>query len=112
MTALRRNILYAKELKRIISVLKIKYKPEKIILFGSFAQGNAQKDSDIDLMIIKETRQNPWKRQDTVERLVTRKVPVDLLVYTPRELKNRIDLGDTFTREVFTKGKLVYEKSS
>jgi predicted nucleotidyltransferase len=107
MTALSRNILYGKELKRIISVLKIKYKPEKIILFGSFANGKAGKDSDIDLMIIKETRQNPWDRQKTVEKLIIRKVPVDLLVYTPEELKGRIGLGDSFAKEILAKGKLV-----
>jgi predicted nucleotidyltransferase len=111
MTALRRNILYERELKRIISLLKIKYKPEKIILFGSFAGGRATKDSDIDLMIIKETRQGPWERQKMVEKLVTRNVPVDLLVYTPREFRDRVNLGDAFAKEVLAKGKLVYEKA-
>ncbi len=112
MTAVKRNNLYEAELKKIVSVLKLKYKPERIILFGSFARGKAEKDSDIDLMIIKKTSQNPWVRQRIVEKLVRRNVPVDLLVYTPQEFQNRVDLGDTFAREVLAKGRLVYEKAS
>ena len=43
----------AKIIKSITRKLKEKYKAEKIILFGSYAEGNSRKDSDIDLLIIK-----------------------------------------------------------
>jgi len=49
-----------KEIKKITKQIVEKYKPEKIIIFGSFAWGKPSKDSDVDLFIIKNTK-NPFK---------------------------------------------------
>ena len=47
----------------IISGLKANYSPEKIILFGSYSDGTFTKNSDIDLLIIKQTDKHPiWRR--------------------------------------------------
>lgn len=50
------------ELDRIVGVIKKEYKPDKIILFGSLAQGNVHEWSDIDLLIVKETEKRPVDR--------------------------------------------------
>ncbi|MCK4781855.1 nucleotidyltransferase domain-containing protein [Candidatus Parcubacteria bacterium] len=100
-----------KEIKRITGRIVEKYKPEKIILFGSFAYGNPTKDSDADLFIIKKTKQLKTKRILKVDRmLLDRNIPLDILVYTPQEVKNRILLGDFFIRNIIQKGKILYVK--
>jgi len=51
-----------KELGRLVNVIAHDYAPEKIILFGSLANGKIHSGSDIDLIIIKSTKQDPWER--------------------------------------------------
>lgn len=87
------------------------YKPEKVILFGSLARGKVSKDSDIDLLIIKNShKKRPFRVKDvfTAIRGMERRYPLDAIVYTPSELERRVFLGDYFITRVLTEGKVVY----
>ena len=87
------------------------YSPQKVILFGSYAYGQPDENSDIDLLIIKETRKRPIERWMEVKRLVrdrNRTVSISPLVYTPRELEERLAIKDFFIQEVLEKGKVLY----
>ncbi len=102
-------ILKEKKIKKIVKIISKHYKPEKIILFGSFAWGKPNKDSDVDIFIIKNTKENRFKRQLKVRRLIKGEIPADILVYTPKEVKKRIELGDFFIEEILKKGKVLYD---
>lgn len=97
-----------KELKRIVKVIIKNYSPEKIILFGSLADGNIHEWSDIDLIIIKFTDEDPWERTVRVDRLIEHTAPVDILVYTPKEIRQRLAMNDYFVKEFSEKGKVLY----
>ena len=87
------------------------YSPQKVILFGSHAYGQPDENSDIDLLIIKETKKRPIERWMEVKRLVrdrNRTVSISPLVYTPRELEERLAIKDFFIQEVLEKGKVLY----
>lgn len=100
-----------KEIKKIVSQIAKGYKPEKVILFGSFAYGKPDKGSDVDLLVIKNTEESKKKRLLGVEKmLLDRIMPLDILVYTPKEIENRLSLGDFFIEDIVKKGKLVYAK--
>ena len=100
-----------KKIKKIVDQIKKKYKPEKVILFGSFAYGKPNKDSDVDLFIVKKTKETRIKRHLKVDRmLLDRDIPLDILVYTPQEIKKRISLGDFFIKNIIQKGKILYAK--
>lgn len=87
------------------------YQPERIILFGSHAWGRPRRDSDIDLFVIKKTRSPRIERSVAVQSLLWgSRMPIDVLVYTPAEVKNRIAKGDFFVKNVMTKGTTVYKK--
>lgn len=102
---------YKKEIDKIVKQLQNKYKPEKIILFGSFARGKPKKDSDLDLFIVKKTRKNTLERILEVDKILfNRNLPLDILVYTPRQIKERLTLGDFFVEDILNKGKILYEK--
>lgn len=91
--------------QRLISA----YDPERIILFGSHAAGGAQAGSDIDLLIVKETNLRPIDRRVEVERLLAdRQVPLDVLVYTPRELWDLYAAGSPFMEGVIETGRVLY----
>jgi predicted nucleotidyltransferase len=89
------------------------YHPRQIILFGSVAYGEPGRDSDIDLLIVKETSETPLARRVYVRRLISnpqRHIPVSPLVLTPEELTQRLALGDPFYHEILSRGKVLYEQ--
>ena len=87
------------------------YKPEKIILFGSYAYGNPCVDSDVDLLVVLPFDGQPiYKSMEMLETLHPM-IPLDLIVRTPEQLASRLALHDFFLQEVIQKGKVIYEAS-
>jgi predicted nucleotidyltransferase len=85
--------------------------PEKIILFGSHAYGNPTDDSDVDFFVVMESDQRIRERaMELSEILYPRPFPVDILTRTPAELRERLEIGDCFFKEIITKGKVLYER--
>jgi len=100
---------FEKEIQNITYQIIEKYKPEKIILFGSAAQGERNLDSDVDFLIIK--KETPFYGADRIRelsRIIDRKIPVDLLIYRPEEFENRLKLGDPFLKSILKEGKVLY----
>ncbi|MCX6377242.1 MAG: nucleotidyltransferase domain-containing protein [Armatimonadetes bacterium] len=98
-------------IRRIVRRIAEEYAPERVILFGSYASGSPGPDSDIDLLIIKDTPERFIDRWTTVRKIVSdpkRKVPVDTIVLTPEELSQRLRIGDQFIAEIVEKGKVLY----
>lgn len=86
------------------------YNPEKIILFGSYAWGKPNEDSDYDLLIIKDTKENFYNRiPEARKRLYGIKKAFDILVLTPQEVKDRLRKRDFFIEDIINKGKVLYE---
>lgn len=98
-------------IEKIIQKLLISYVPQKVILFGSYAYGTPRPDSDIDLLIIKETSERFIDRWVTVRRVLSdpkHRVPLETLVLTPQEVANRLSSGDQFLKEIVEKGEILY----
>lgn len=96
---------------KIVRQLIDAYRPEKIILFGSYAYGEPHKDSDIDLLIIKKTSRPFIDRLVQVRKILTdpnRSVPLETIVLTPEELNARLRIGDQFIQEIVTRGEVLY----
>lgn len=99
-----------KSIRNITNNLVKEFKPEKIILFGSYAWGKPKKDSDVDLLIIKNSRKPYWKLAYEVNKiLLWREVAVDALVYSSDKLKKRIEMEDPFVTKIMKKGVVLYE---
>ena len=103
---------YIKELKnKIIPVLK-RYDVVRAAVFGSFVRGEMKKNSDIDLLIIKETSKPFHKRWMEVCDMVhgiLGATPFSPFVITSKELKRRLARGDHFFKEILSKGEVLYE---
>ena len=87
------------------------YAPQKVVLFGSHVYGRPHSDSDIDLLIIKDTSERFIDRWSTVQGLLTglhNSVPVETLVLTPDEVSARLRKGDQFIAEILQKGRTLY----
>jgi predicted nucleotidyltransferase len=82
---------------------------DKIILFGSYAFGDPTPHSDVDLLIIKDTDLSPAERSIEVSRLLNpRPFPVDILVYTNKEIQKRLDDHDLFIQGIMKDGIVLY----
>lgn len=97
-------------IERIVSALK----PEKIILFGSYAHGNPTHDSDVDLLIIMETNGKYKEKYRAASMLLyPRQFPVDIIIKTPKEVEDAFKGGKNnsfFIREILKKGKVLYDR--
>src|SRR5438067_513691 len=84
--------------------------PERVILFGSYAYGRPNVDSDVDLLVIMETHAAPAERFLAVSRLVRpRPFPLDVIVKTPAEIQVAAADGDPFLAEILQRGQTLYE---
>ena len=100
-------------LEAVVQRIADRYTPDRIVLFGSHARGNASPGSDIDLLIVKDTDRRPVDRRIEVEGLlVDRAMALDLVVYTPSELRQPYALGDPFVLDVLETGRVLYMRKA
>ncbi|MBU0630950.1 MAG: nucleotidyltransferase domain-containing protein [Candidatus Margulisbacteria bacterium] len=98
-----------KEIDSISRQIVEKYKPQKVILFGSAVWGNFTPDSDLDFLIIK--KDTPYLGRDRMRelyRLIDKNIAADFLVYRPEEYEEGLKLGDPFLNNILRKGKVLY----
>lgn len=99
------------KLQEVTKKIIKEFDPEKIILFGSRASGQATDDSDTDLLIIKDTDSSTREIAKQIDgSIFPRPFPIDLIVYTPKQLKEAQEEGDFFILEVLNKGKILYAR--
>ncbi len=96
------------QIDSITSQLIQKYKPVKIILFGSGATGQMGPDSDLDFFIVKDDKKDAYHRMVEVSGLVEKDIAADFIIYTPQELAERLRLGDPFIKSIVSEGKILY----
>jgi predicted nucleotidyltransferase len=100
---------YEAKISEIKDKIVKEIKPEKIILFGSYAWGNPNEDSDVDLFIIQKTSEPKRARQTSLrKKLFSIGVPMDIIIYTPEELEKRMDIRDVFVRKILRDGKVLH----
>lgn len=99
-------------LSKAVQVLSERYRPQRIILFGSLATGDVGETSDLDLLIVKETPLPFYERLREVALLCGLDVGADLLVYTPEEVDLAMRENRFFRDEIVGKGREVYREPS
>ena len=100
-----------KTISNIVFRIATNVNPDKIFLFGSYATGLANEDSDIDLLVIKETSEPKFKRSIEIQRLlIGSKLPVDIVVYTNDEFENEKVKNYSFVNTAIQGAQLMYER--
>jgi predicted nucleotidyltransferase len=88
-----------------------RYRPEKIILFGSQAWGGATDDSDVDMLVIMEFEGRGVHKAADILCEINPRFSCDLLVRRASDVKQRLAMNDYFMNDVVTKGRTLYERS-
>src|SRR5438552_13855039 len=99
-----------REIRRFARQVAERFHPDKIILFGSHAYGTPHADSDVDILVVMSAR-NELDQGFSIHSALLPPFPLDLIVRTPKNLKWRLEEGDSFLREVVSRGKVLYEKA-
>jgi predicted nucleotidyltransferase len=95
-------------LTALVDSLK-RYRPQRIILFGSAARGQADADSDLDILVIKDTQEPFVQRLEEMARLCPDGIHADILVYTSQEIQAMMDEGNPFIANALREGEVIYE---
>ena len=101
------------KLNEVTDKIVREYQPEKIFLFGSWVWGTPDKNSDFDLLIIKDTEQPRNERERDVREIVSgSQVPLDVLIYTHREIEDRIDTDrNLFLEDIVRNGRILFDSN-
>jgi predicted nucleotidyltransferase len=85
------------------------YHPEKVILFGSYADGRPTEDSDVDLLVIVRTEERPIRLAARISATIDHPFPLDIVVRTPEDLQALFERGGSFANDVLTNGLVLHE---
>jgi predicted nucleotidyltransferase len=98
----------ARQIEQEIVSTFLPFEPQRIILFGSFARGDEDEESDIDLIIVYSTTKRFLARLE--ELYLSWNIPkgVDILAYTPEEYDKMLEESD-FLREAVRWGRVIHE---
>jgi predicted nucleotidyltransferase len=102
----------ADEIMRLSDRIAQWFHPRRIVLFGSYAYGRPTEDSDVDLLVVARHRGPGSAKAIRIRSAVEAPFPIDLLVRTPAELRQRIEWNDFFRCEVIHKGIVLYDAAN
>lgn len=106
-------MLYKTQINEIVNKITKHYNPIKIILFGSYAIGNYNENSDLDFILVKDTDLPKHKRGIEVRRLFYGlTIPLDFKIYTPSEFNKEISNKYSFLSSAIKVSKLLYEREN
>jgi uncharacterized protein len=89
-----------------------RYKPEKIILFGSQARGTATEDSDVDLLIVMEFEGSPASIRYDIWQHLYSNLPIQLVIRRPSDISMRLKYRDFFVQDILSDGIVLFEGAS
>jgi predicted nucleotidyltransferase len=98
-----------REIRSLGELIARRFRPRRIVLFGSHASGRASAESDVDLLVVMNHRGSAVEKSAEIRLVLRTGFPVDVMVYSPAKVKERLAMGDSFVEEILRDGKVLYE---
>ena len=98
-----------KQIRQLSRQIVKEFRPQRIVLFGSYARAAGTENSDVDLLVITPFKGRPVAKSVEIRLKIRPSFPVDILVRTPEKVLKRLAMGDTFMREILESGTVLYE---
>ena len=97
------------DIKNISASIVREFNPKQIVLFGSYAWGAPTPDSDVDLLVILPFEGKSWQMATAIRERISVAFPLDLLVRTEHQIKERLSMHDSFMSEIIERGRVLHE---
>jgi len=104
-----RSAISMGDIRKVVQQIVARFRPQKVILFGSYAYGTPRKDSDVDLLVVMDTRENPLRMAGLISAAIDHPFPLDILVMTPLDLEQYLSERAVFPTQVMARGLVLYE---
>lgn len=98
-----------KQIEKFGRAIGREFGAERVVLFGSYARGEATADSDVDLLVVLPFEGTPVRKSAEITLKLRPPFSVDLLVRTPEKIRERLSMGDDFMRKILEEGKVLYK---
>lgn len=100
-------------IREMVRRIAAQFHPDKIILFGSHARGQAGPDSDVDLLIVMPVEGSKRRKATEIDgALADRRIPLDLLVVTPEEFERARHQVGSVLRPAVLEGLILYDRAA
>lgn len=108
----RAAVLSRSTVLRLVDTLAAELNPERVILFGSHANGRSDSESDVDLFVVWDTVLPPRERARRIRALLRPHCPrpLDVIAFTPAEFDYWRHTPTSFLAEILETGQVVYER--
>jgi predicted nucleotidyltransferase len=103
------NDVTLKDIREIARQIVEHFGPQKVILFGSYAQGKPTRDSDVDLLVVMDTNEQPLHAAARISAAIDHPFPLDIVVFRPSDLQASLERKGVFATEVMAKGIVLHE---
>jgi predicted nucleotidyltransferase len=103
-------MIHMSEIQAAAARIAHEFRPQRIILFGSYATGQATEDSDVDLLVVLPFRGRGFRKSLEIMNRIDVRFPLDLVARRPAEVKRRYAQCDPLVREALDRGKVLYEQ--
>jgi predicted nucleotidyltransferase len=104
------SVVSKAEIQRVADQIARAFHPERVILFGSYAYGAPEPDSDVDLLVLLPFEGKSFRKSLEILLRINPPFPVDLLARRPDDTLRRYAQGDPLIREALDKGVVLYER--
>jgi predicted nucleotidyltransferase len=107
----KRKLTTLAEIKRMAWRIVEQFHPQQVILFGSYARGDAGPDSDVDLLVVMPVEGSKREKRIALRGALNDfRVPKDILVSTPEEYSRRKDVVGTIEWPASREGRVLYAR--
>jgi predicted nucleotidyltransferase len=99
-----------KEIREVGEQIGRQFRPDRVLLFGSYADGSATDDSDVDLLVVLPFDGRPFHKSLEILNRLDIRFPCDLVARPPEDVARRYEQGDPLIRDALDRGKVLYER--
>lgn len=105
--------LHKAEIAAMVERIVDHFHPERIILFGSYAHGDARRDSDVDLLVVLDIAGQQRRAAAAIDVLLAdRTLPLDVIVVTPAQFRRQQNVTGTVVYPAVHEGRVMYERAA
>src|ERR1041385_1192198 len=100
----------ARQIIQFTNKIAAAFRPQRVIVFGSYAYGTPTEDSDVDILVVMNYRGASYRKAAAIRALVPYDISCDVLVRSAHELTRRVAMNDFFLCDVIDNGIVLYDR--